>query len=137
MIGISKNDWYKLQKDFIERFPIDSLDILPIEKYTNLNRSDSLCYWLESVTYELGSIWGGSSYKFGIFKYDSTPKDKYNSLDDEYAWYRKLGTNRSDAYNNIRNGLKQIAKAAASLDFQKIESNTVYGDACKWKLAFI
>ena len=70
MIGISKNDWYKLQKDFIERFPIDSLDILPIEKYTNLNRSDSLCYWLESVTYELGSIWGGSSYKFGIFKYD-------------------------------------------------------------------
>ena len=40
-----------------------------LDKYTNLNKDDSFCYWLESRTYELGSFWGGSSYKFLIYRY--------------------------------------------------------------------
>lgn len=137
MIGISRSEWYKLQKDFIEKFPIDSLLTLPIEKYTNLNRSDSLCYWLESETYRLGSIWGGSSYKFGIYKYDNMPKNDSSPHDEEYTWNKKLGDTRETAYNKILSGLSAIAKAAAIGDFEAIEKNTIYGEACKWKLAFI
>ena len=110
MIGISRSEWYKLQKDFIERFPIDSLLTLPIEKYTYLNRSDSLCYWLESETYRLGSIWGGSSYKFGIYKYDIMPKNDSSPHDEEYTWNKKLGDTRETAYNKILSGLSAIAR---------------------------
>ncbi len=59
----------KLLNDFLEAFPLETLSEMPLEKYTNLNRSDSFCYWVESRTSELGSIWGGSSYKFGIYQY--------------------------------------------------------------------
>lgn len=62
----------KLLKDFLHTFPLDSLQGMTLEQYTNLNKDDSFCYWLESRTYELGSIWGGSSYKFGII---DTPSD--------------------------------------------------------------
>lgn len=59
----------KLLEDFLHTFPLNSLQGMTLEQYTNLNKDDSFCYWLESLTYELGSIWGGSSYKFGIYEY--------------------------------------------------------------------
>ncbi len=65
----------KLKEMFLERFPVESLRTMPIEKYTNLNRKDSFCYWLESETYRLGPIWGGSSLKFGIYQFDKMPKE--------------------------------------------------------------
>lgn len=137
MIGVSKDDWYKLQKDFVEKFPIDQLRTLPIEKYTNLNRNDSLCYWLESETYRLGSIWGSNSYKFGIFKYNKAPKDDSSPKDGEYTWNKKCGDTREKAYQYILTGLYEIAKAASDCDFDTVEMNSTYGDMCKWKLAFI
>lgn len=36
----------ELYKKFQEAFPLESLPEMPIEKYSNLNRSDSFCYWL-------------------------------------------------------------------------------------------
>ena len=51
-----------------------------LDKYTNLNISDSFYYWVESRTYGLGSIWGGSSYKFGIYKYNEKPKGNASSV---------------------------------------------------------
>lgn len=137
MISITKEEWYKLQSDFIKRFPLESLKEISIEQYTNLNRSDSFCYWLESITTELGSIWGGSSYKFGIYKYDNEPQSQKDCKDDEYAWYAKFGNDRHSAFEAVRHGLYEIATAAAKSDFEAVESNSTFGDACKWKIAFI
>ena len=47
----------KLLKDFLHTFPLDSLQGMTLEQYTNFNKDGSFCYWLESRTYELGSIW--------------------------------------------------------------------------------
>ena len=58
----------KLYKEFQERFPLEKLRELTLEEYTNLDRDNSFCYWLETKTESLGSIWGGSSYKFGIYR---------------------------------------------------------------------
>ena len=63
-----------LYNQFLEKFPILELRTMTLDEYTNLNRDNSFCYWLESKTYELGSIWGGSSYKFGIYRYDKKPR---------------------------------------------------------------
>lgn len=81
----------KLLKDFLHTFPLDSLLGMTLEQYTNLNKDDSFCYWLESRTYELGSIWGGSSYKFGIYEYrikTNIHNTKFIS-DEKYAWYAR------------------------------------------------
>ena len=89
-----------LYQQFQEAFPLKSLSELTLDQYTNLNNEDSFCYWLESKTYELGSIWGGSSYKFGIFKFDKIPKQdnpKY-SHDDRFSWNSKLGVTSAEAF---------------------------------------
>ena len=103
-------DRHKLYKEFQEAFPLEKLSEMTLEQYTNLNRSDSFCYWLESKTEYLGSIWGGSSYKFGIFHRDSEPGDNSKFLHDEnYSWYASLATDRDTAFERIRDAIITIA----------------------------
>ena len=63
----SNAELYKLREDFLKQWPIDRLKAMTIEEYTNLDKT-SFCYSLEHVTRNLGSIRGGSSYKFGIYR---------------------------------------------------------------------
>ena len=130
---------YKLYQDFQDAFPLDQLDQMPLEKYTNLNRKDSFCYWVESRTVSLGSIWGGTSYKFGIYKYEKKPDNpRIITSDDEYAWYAWYKVdNRYDAYKKTLSSVIAIAKAAADSDFEAVEKNRELGDAYKWKIAFL
>lgn len=125
-----------LKEMFLERFPVESLRSMPIEKYTNLNRKDSFCYWLESGTYRLGSIWGGSSLKFGIYMFDQTPKEgmpiKY---DDKYCWQAKYNSKTSaEAFNIVRDKIATIAEKAVQGDLQGVE-DVDFGDVVKWKIA--
>ena len=48
-----------LYNQFLQQFPIENLEAMTLEEYTNLDKDNSFCYWLESKTYDLGSIWGG------------------------------------------------------------------------------
>jgi 5-methylcytosine-specific restriction protein B len=80
-----------LRRQFLERFPASGLGDLTLEKYSlGLEpKENSFCYWLEFKTYELGSIAGGSAYKFAVYfdkdekKFKST--DKYKSPEDAFA----------------------------------------------------
>ena len=128
-----------LYNQFLEKFPILDLGKLKLEEYTNLNRDNSFCYWLESKTYELGSIWGGSSYKFGIYKYDKKPDNPTVIVsDDEYAWYKKYNaSNRNEAFNVVRKAIMRIASCAYKGDFRAIEDENTFGDVFKWKVAFL
>lgn len=129
----------KLLNDFLEAFPLETLPEMPLEKYTNLNRSDSFCYWVESRTSELGSIWGGSSYKFGIYQYNEKPKGTRERLmcDDAYAWYTKNGKTAEEAYALIRSEIVKIANHARKGEFESIDSISTFGDVFKWKVAFL
>lgn len=129
----------KLLNDFLEAFPLETLSEMPLEKYTNLNRSDSFCYWVESRTSELGSIWGGSSYKFGIYQYNEKPKGTRERLmcDDAYAWYTKNGKTAEEAYALIRSEIVKIANHARNGEFESIDSISTFGDVFKWKVAFL
>ena len=93
----------QLYEDFLKEFPLESLKDMTLEKYTNLNKDDSFCYWIESKTYKLGSIWGGSSYKFGIYRYDKKPDNPTIVVsDDQYAWYKRYNAaNRKEAYHTV------------------------------------
>lgn len=128
----------ELYDSFCVEFPLEMLDAMSLEKYTNLNKKDSFCYWLEAITSDLGSIWGGSSYKFGIYKYNVSPKrnDQNYIHDDEYAWLAKYGKNKDEAFRTIKSIICQIANAANNGSFQVIDSLDL-GDAFKWKIAFL
>lgn len=126
----------KLKEKFLQRFPVKSLRTMPIEKYTNLNRNDSFCYWLESETYRLGSIWGGSSLKFGIYQFDKVPKKNMPANHDEkYCWLSKYDCETSkEAYEIVRDKIATIAEKAAAGDLQGVD-NVDFGDVVKWKIA--
>lgn len=128
-----------LYNQFLEQFPIENLGNMTLDGYTNLNRDNSFCYWLESKTYELGSIWGGSSYKFGIYRYDKRPDNPTVVVsDEEYAWYKKYNaSNRDEAYNVVLKAIMRIAKSALNGDFETIENENTFGNVIKWKIAFL
>ena len=50
---------------FLSEWPVDRVRSMTLDEYTNLNRSDAFVYWLEKTTEKLGSIWGGSAFKWG------------------------------------------------------------------------
>ncbi len=130
---------YASQKDeFRKRFPLESLRNMTLEQYTNLNREDSFCYWLEAKTWALGSIWGGSSLKFGIYRYNKIPKDGMPAVhDDKYVWYEKYHCNdRDSAYKHVRDQIVTVAENAANGNLQAVDDIDM-GFAIKWKIAFI
>ena len=132
-------DKHKLLAQFLETWSLDRLRNMTIEEYTNLNKSDSFCYWLEQKTNELGGITGGSSFKFGIYKRNNTEKviSTSNGLTDgEYAWFDKYGQTRDEAFETVRSIIVQIAQLATDKEFDKIDQIDL-GESTKWKIAFM
>ena len=128
-----------LHKQFLQQFPIERLGDMTLEEYTNLNREDSFCYWLEIKTQELGSIWGGSSYKFGIYRYEKKPDNPSVIVsDEEYAWYKKYAAlDRTEAFKVVLNAIVNIAESASKGNFENIEEDDTFGTVVKWKIAFL
>ena len=58
----------KLKDEFKQRWTLQNVKDMTINQYTGIGDKDTFTYWLESKTEKLISIWGGSAYKFGIFK---------------------------------------------------------------------
>lgn len=131
-----------LYRQFQETFPIESLKDMTLDEYTNLDKASSFCYWLEFRTYELGSIRGGSTYKFGIFKFNKAPTDNKQmySHDESYSWYSRLGNTAIEVFALIKNTIIKIVKFAQLGDWSKIENlemEKVLGPLIIWKIAFL
>ncbi len=127
----------KIYEEFNNEFPLEKLRKLTLEEYTNTERTNSFCYWVEKKTETLGSIWGGSAYKFGIFKTADKAKGKPGtSYDNEYAWYSKYGKDRQEAYENVHSNIIRIIEASQKGRFEEIDLIDL-GNAYKWKIAFL
>ncbi|WP_396137399.1 hypothetical protein [Flavobacterium sp.] len=101
---------YQLKETFLQEWPLDRIQNMTLEEYTNLDKT-SFCYWVEATTTDLGSIWGGSAYKFGIFKrknLESTTSKENLLTDGEYGWAKKYGNTKEIAFQNIKNILSAI-----------------------------
>lgn len=130
---------HQLLAEFLKTWPIERLRTMSIEEYTNLNKSDSFCYWLEQRTNNLGGITGGSSFKFGIYKRtnQSNESPTPNTISDgEYAWHEKYGTDRDVAFKTIREIIVSIVNYSLQKKYNEIESID-FGSATKWKIAFL
>ncbi|WP_027897330.1 AAA family ATPase [Zestomonas thermotolerans] len=124
---------------FLQRWPLERLPEISLAEYSTAGDDDCFVYWLESRTEELGSIWGGSAFKFGIYSRKSKKAKSSNhklSYDEHYAWYSKYGSSPQAAFEQVRQHLVTVAQAARQGDFAAIDKVDL-GQAFKWKLAFL
>lgn len=131
-----KSSQMKTWEAFLKAWPSSRVKSMTLTEYTNLNKDDSFCYWIESKTQNLGSIWGGSSYKFGIYKKNANkvdPRPGYKT-DGEYAWVAKYGANKKEAFENVKKEIIKIVNAAES-DELEVVNHVNLGEAYKWKIA--
>ena len=56
---------YALWDEFLSVWPASRLATLTLDEYSKAGSKDSFTYWIESRLDEMGSIWGGSSFKLG------------------------------------------------------------------------
>ena len=129
---------YDLRDEFLRTWSLERVKGMAIEEYTNLNKKDSFCYWLEAITQDLGSIWGGSAFKFGIYKRKDTKREfEKNALSDgEYAWLAKYGKTKDEAFNKVKSIIVDIIEKSKARNFKAIEPIDL-GNATKWKIAHL
>ena len=137
---VSWKERLKLRDDFQQRWPFQAVENMTLEQYTGVKSKDTFTFWLESKTENLISIWGGSAYKFGIFKRAQNDVEKElksgQTGDTEYGWYEKYGETRNQAFEKIKNLILQIIENAQNKEFEKIDDIDL-GNAIKWKIAFL
>ncbi len=129
----------KQWSDFLLRWPLESLSELTLEQYTQAGDSNTFTYWLEVATEELGSIWGGSAFKFGIYsRKDKSPKvgDQHTQYSTDYAWVSKYGDSAESAFARVKSIILDIAQASRRGDLAAIDAADL-GTVTKWKLAFL
>jgi 5-methylcytosine-specific restriction protein B len=130
---------YELWNEFLSVWPLARLTTMTLDDYTQAGAKDSFTYWIESRLDELGSIWGGSSFKFGVFSRkdtDDKPSDAKLSYSDTHGWYSSLGASAEEAFLQVRSHVAQVATLAAQGDLDGIEKFEHLGEAYKWKIAF-
>lgn len=130
---------YALWDEFLKAWPTSRLAAMTLDEYSQAGSKDSFTYWIESGLDELGSIWGGSSFKFGVFSRRDTEdkaSDAKLSYSDSHGWYSSLGATAEESFEKVRRFVVQVADWAAAGDLNAIEAFEHLGEAFKWKIAF-
>jgi len=130
---------YALWDDFLKAWPASRLKAMTLDEYSQAGSKDSFTYWIESRLDEMGSIWGGSSFKFGVFSRKDTEDKKSDaklSYSDTHGWYSSLGATAQEAFEKVRGYVAKVADLAAQGDLAGIDAFDHLGEAFKWKIAF-
>ena len=130
----------KIFKEFQERWSLEKVRNMTLEEYTGLGGAnrDDFTYWIESKHDKLGSIWGGSGFKFGIYKRNA--KDiKENGqgfiYTKDYAWLKKYGETKDEAFAKVKSYIIKIIELSQQNQLDKIDKIDL-GHSYKWKIAF-
>lgn len=100
-----KNKFLEFQKIWT----LEKVKSMSLEEYTNTKKDNpdrnDFTFWIENKLDDIGSIWGGSSFKFGIYKRnfnDDKENLKGKTYNDNYAWLSKYGNNQDEAFENVK-----------------------------------
>lgn len=130
---------YALWDEFLTAWPRTRLATMTLDEYNQAGSTDSFTYWIESALDELGSIWGGSAFKFGVYSRRDT-KEKASgaklSYSETHGWYSSLGATANEAFEKVRGYVARVADLASLGDLDGIEALDGLGEAFKWKIAF-
>lgn len=128
----------KIWTEFLELWPVEKVRAMTLEQYHTLN--DQTCFQrcLESMTEKLGSIWGGSAFKFGIYQRAST-EDKKSSgyiYGVKYAWQARLGDSPARAFAAVKKHILSIIDAVQHRNLNAVEDSVLW-QMVAWKIAFL
>jgi len=102
-------------------------------------KDDAFIYWIEARLQDLGSIWGGSAFKFGIYHRADThtkPSTHTHIFGETYAWWKKLGNTPEEAFATVHDRLIEVVDAAQIGNIARIEEVNL-APTLKWKVAFL
>ena len=113
--NVKKN--MELREQFVNCFTLDKIKSMDINEYViGVQNKESFCYYLERTLYELGSISGQLSYKYGVW---FSPSKK------QYCFENRFGNNYKDAFEEVRTALLKLLKDGENKDFESIKSNPI------------
>lgn len=125
---------------FLQHWPLERLPAMTLETYNQAGSDDSFCRWIEKHTESLGSIWGGSSLKFGIYSRANSEKDPSGqsgvTSNARYAWYLRYGQGEEEAFSRVRALIVAVAQAANEGRLDDIQAIDLW-PITKWKIAFL
>jgi 5-methylcytosine-specific restriction endonuclease McrBC GTP-binding regulatory subunit McrB len=130
---------YQLWDEFLQVWPRERLSTMSLEDYTQAGSKNSFTFWIESRLDKMGSIWGGSAFKFGIFSRRNTEQKTSGAklcYSETHGWLAALGQTAEEAFVKVRGHITQIADMAAAGRINEIDDFTSIGDVFKWKIAF-
>jgi 5-methylcytosine-specific restriction enzyme B len=136
-----EKDWRKAQElwdAFLREWPLERLRRMTLQEYSQAGQSHTFTAWIESRLDQLGSIWGGSSFKFGIYSRkdkSDKPSGGGDSYTRDYGWYTKYGSTPEEAFAKVKSLVVKVAEAAARGNYAAIDEIDL-GEAYKWKIAF-
>ena len=129
----------RLWSDFLSAWPPARLRQMSLDEYTNPYKDDAFIYWLESRLEKLGSIWGGSAFKFGVYHRENTEAKEASGgrvWGDTYAWLSKFGATEQEAFGIIRSRLTEICDAVQVGNLARVDEVEL-APVLKWKVAFL
>lgn len=135
---VNNSENYKLWDQFLSEWPIDRVRSMTLPEYSSAGSKSSFTYWIESKLDQMGSIWGGSAFKFGIYSRNETQEmvSKGNRLyNNEYGWLEKYGTTPEEAFIAVKEEVLKTITAVRSGNLEQIDDVDL-GHAYKWKIAF-
>lgn len=130
---------YALWDEFLIVWPVSRLATMTLDEYTQAGSKDTFTYWIESKLDQLGSIWGGSAFKFGIFSRKNAEDKSSNaklSYSETHGWYTSLGSSVEEAFERVRYSIEQVVRWAEQGDLESIDASKQLGEVVKWKIAF-
>lgn len=129
----------QLWSGFLSVWPSDRVRQMKLEEYTNPNKDDAFIYWLEARLDKLGSIWGGSAFKFGIYCRDNVGAREASGgriWGEKYAWLKKFGGTEREAFATVRGRLGEVLDAVRDGKIARIDEIDL-APVLKWKVAFL
>ena len=130
---------YALWDQFLSVWPASRLSSMTLDQYVQAGSKDSFTWWLEIGLETLGSVRGGTAFKFGVFS-RKDKEEKYSSssfsYSDTHGWYPAYGNSAREAFETVRGNLLQLVGLAQQGDLDGIEAFGHFGESTKWKIAF-
>lgn len=125
----------KILEEFLKRWPVSVVRGMTLSDYVDVENKNTFTYWVETKTRALGSIKGGYSDKFGIYRRSKPEQKNQNHLNDDiYTWMEQFGENRAVAFTTVKQDILDIIKFAESGEFANIDALRL-PDFFKWKVA--
>ena len=127
-----------LWHEFKKVWPVERVKQMTLPEYTNAGGKDTFTYWIEAKLQDLGSIWGSSAFKFGIYsRNDKVQKSNRNGrmYSSDYGWLEKYGNTEAEAFLQVKKNILEVIDSVQKGDIDRINDIDL-GGAYKWKIAF-